>query len=123
MGSRSNLIEKYCEKFNTSNNDEIESQEMNLDSSNSSEDIKNYENEEESYNEDEDDDYFCDEDDEIFESKDIIEKTVLEKNDLFSLLKKNIFFIKNCLMENFEFLKSILGDNNFEKLIYLISQK
>ena len=117
------LIEKYCEKFNTSNNDEIESQEMNLDSSNSSEDIKNYENEEESYNEDEDDDYFCDEDDEIFESKDIIEKTVLEKNDLFSLLKKNIFFIKNCLMENFEFLKSILGDNNFEKLIYLISQK
>lgn len=115
------LIEKYCEKFNNSNN-KNESQEMNLDSSDS-----NYgserESEEESYNEDEDDDYFCDEDDEIFKSKGVIEKTVLEKNDLFSILKKDIFFISSCLVENVEFLKKILGNNNFDKLIFLISQK
>lgn len=49
-------------------------------------------------------------------SQDIIEKTVLEKTDLFSLLKDE--FLKDCLVENVEFLKSILGDDDFEKLIY-----
>lgn len=82
MGSRSNLIEKYCEKFNNSNH-EIESQEMNIvlivmkiekimkmkkSHIMRMKMMMKYLN-----------------------SQDIIEKTVLERTDLFSLLKKDEF--------------------------------
>ena len=88
MGSRSNLIEKYCEKFNNSNH-EIESQEMNIVlivmkiekimKMKKSHIMRmkmmiifvmmmKYLN-----------------------SQDIIEKTVLERTDLFSILKKDEF--------------------------------